>query len=64
MEDTMLTVHEFCQRYRICRRTFYRLLADGEGPRVVKVGKRSTRISEAAAADWMAAREMMGGRAQ
>lgn len=53
----MLTVSEFCERYRICRRTFYRLLATGEGPRVLKVSKRSTRISEAAAAEWIAARE-------
>ncbi|SCB37691.1 transcriptional regulator, AlpA family [Bradyrhizobium shewense] len=53
----MLTVSEFCERYRICRRTFYRLLANGDGPRVVKVGKRSTRISEAAAAEWLTARE-------
>ena len=53
----MLTVSEFCERYRICRRTFYRLVADGRGPRVVKVGKRSIRISEAAAAEWLSAHE-------
>ncbi|AWL95748.1 helix-turn-helix domain-containing protein [Bradyrhizobium ottawaense] len=52
----MLTVDEFCQRYRIGRTTFYRLHAEGKGPRVVKIGK-CTRISEAAAADWLAAHE-------
>ncbi|WP_128925605.1 helix-turn-helix domain-containing protein [Bradyrhizobium guangxiense] len=53
----MLTVSEFCERHRIGRRTFYRLLADGQGPRVVRIGKRSTRITEAAAAEWLAAHE-------
>ncbi|GMO36545.1 helix-turn-helix transcriptional regulator [Bradyrhizobium ottawaense] len=52
----MLTVEEFCRRYRIHRATFYRRCAEGKGPRVVKIGK-CTRISEAAAADWLAAHE-------
>lgn len=52
----MLTVEEFCRRYRIHRATFYRRCAEGNGPRIVKIGK-CTRISEAAAADWLAARE-------
>ncbi|MCK1619547.1 helix-turn-helix domain-containing protein [Bradyrhizobium sp. 159] len=54
----MLTVDEFCQRYRICRATFYRLRAEGKGPRIVKIGK-CTRISEAAASEWLAANELV-----
>ncbi|MCK1639585.1 helix-turn-helix domain-containing protein [Bradyrhizobium sp. 157] len=52
----MLTVEEFCRRYRICRTTFYRLRAEGKGPRIVKIGK-CTRISETAATEWLTAQE-------
>lgn len=54
----MLTVDEFCQRYRICRTTFYRLRTEGKGPRVVKIGK-CTRISEQAANEWLASQELV-----
>jgi predicted DNA-binding transcriptional regulator AlpA len=45
------TVEEFCQAHRISRGTFYNLLKDERGPRVMKVGAR-TLISVEAAADW------------
>jgi len=45
------TVEEFCQGHRISRGTFYNLLKDGRGPRVMKVGAR-TLVSVEAAADW------------
>lgn len=51
MEQTAYTVDEFCKAHRIGRATFYTLLKDGQGPRVMKVGTR-TLISVEAAADW------------
>jgi hypothetical protein len=45
------TVEEFCRDHRISRGTFYNLLNDGRGPRIMKVGSR-TLISNEAAADW------------
>jgi excisionase family DNA binding protein len=50
------TVDEFCQGHGISRAFFYKLVSKGEAPKVFKIG-RCTRISEAAAADWLAARE-------
>jgi len=51
MDAPAQTIEEFCHSYRICRATFYNLLKDGRGPRVMKVGSR-TLVSAEAAADW------------
>ncbi len=51
MEVQAQTVDEFCQSHRISRGTFYNLLKDGRGPRVMKIGSR-TLISAEAAVDW------------
>ena len=52
------TVEEFCQAHRISRGTFYNLLKDNRGPRLMKVRGR-TLISTEAGADWR--REMEKG---
>ena len=51
MDVQAQTVEEFCQSHRISRGTFYNLLKEDRGPRVMKVGAR-TLVSAEAAADW------------
>ena len=51
-----LTVAEWCAMHRLSRAFFYKLAAQGEAPKIFKVG-RATRISEAANNEWLAARE-------
>ena len=51
MDAQVQTVEEFCQAHRISRGTFYNLLKEDRGPRVMKVGAR-TLVSTEAAADW------------
>lgn len=53
MNDTgdVYTVDEFCESHRISRVFFYNLLRGGNGPRIIKIGKR-TLISKEAAATW------------
>jgi len=45
------SVDEFCSAHSISRAMFYKLLADGKGPRTMAVGARKL-ISHEAAADW------------
>ena len=47
----MYSVSEFCRAHGISRGTFYKLLADGRGPKVAKIGRR-TLISTEAAEEW------------
>jgi excisionase family DNA binding protein len=47
----LLSVAEFCERNGISRPFFYKLAAQGKGPKVIKLGKR-TLISREAAAQW------------
>lgn len=47
------SVDEFCKATGIGRRTFYALQAKGEGPAVVKIGRR-TLIRREAAERWLA----------
>jgi hypothetical protein len=51
-----MTVDEFCERYRIKRNLFYTLLAAGDGPASIKLGKRRI-ITNAAAEAWERERE-------
>lgn len=51
-----LTIAEWCARHKLSRATFYNLAQAGKAPRIMKVG-RSVRISEAADAEWLSARE-------
>jgi predicted DNA-binding transcriptional regulator AlpA len=55
-DDASLTILEFCQKEKICRATFYNLLKQGKGPRLMRVGSRS-RISAEARAEWRRERE-------
>ena len=47
-----VTVSQFCEKYRIGRTHFYQLLKDGNGPRLMKVGRR-TLVSAKAESDWV-----------
>lgn len=51
-----LTILEFCEAFRISDDFYYKLKRQGQGPREMKVGKR-TLISLAAADEWRIARE-------
>lgn len=50
------TVAQFCADHNIGRTHFYRLVKDGKGPRLMKLGRRVL-ISAEAAADWRLAME-------
>jgi predicted DNA-binding transcriptional regulator AlpA len=50
------SVAEWCALHGFSRAFFYKLAARGEAPRWFKAGA-ATRISEAAAAEWLADRE-------
>ncbi len=54
------SVADFCRAHGISRALFYKLLREGHGPRVMKVGRR-TLISREAAEDW---RRRMEGATQ
>lgn len=45
------SIVEFCRAHRVSRAFFYVLQKRGEGPTVIKVGKR-TLVSDEAAKDW------------
>ena len=50
-ERDCYSVNEFCSRHDICPATFYMLLKEGNGPKIIKVGAR-TLISRESAAEW------------
>ncbi len=54
------SVADFCRAHGISRALFYKLLREGRGPRVMKVGRR-TLISREAAEQW---RRRMEGATQ
>ncbi len=45
------SVREFCEAHSLSRALFYKLLSQGKGPRLSKVGSR-TLITAEDAADW------------
>jgi len=47
------TVEEFCRLVRIGRTLYYKLIKQKLGPRIMKLGERSVRISHEAAVNWM-----------
>jgi predicted DNA-binding transcriptional regulator AlpA len=47
----MFSVSEFCHAHGISRALFYRLAKSGQGPKMVKIGRR-TLINAEAAAEW------------
>jgi hypothetical protein len=50
------SVDEFCSSHSISRAMFYKLRAEGKGPKTMSVGSR-TLVSFEAAADWRRACE-------
>lgn len=52
-------VNEFCREHGISRGHFYNLLKRGEGPTIMKVGRR-TLISAEAATEWRRRMEVLG----
>lgn len=50
------SIDEWCQLHGFSRSFFYKLTSQGEGPKTFKIG-RCLRISEAAASEWVTARE-------
>jgi hypothetical protein len=51
MPTEAYSIAEFCRAHRVSRAFFYVLQKRGEGPTVMKVGKR-TLVSNHAAKDW------------
>jgi predicted DNA-binding transcriptional regulator AlpA len=49
-------VSSFCESHKISRSFLYKLIAEGRGPRLMKLGRR-TLISVEAAAEWRARME-------
>lgn len=57
MQNPTYTVTEFCQAHGdISKSFFYKLIKEGRGPRLMKVGNR-TLITREAGADWRQAME-------
>lgn len=52
------TVKEFCQQARISPRLFYSLQARGEGPKVIRLGRRVL-IAQQTAKNWLQSREQV-----
>lgn len=50
------SIKEWCELHGVSPSTFFKLLANGQAPKTYKIGRR-TLITEAAAAEWLAARE-------
>jgi predicted DNA-binding transcriptional regulator AlpA len=52
------SINEWCGLHGVSPSLFFKLLAKGEAPRTYKIGRR-TLITEAAAAEWLAARQAL-----
>lgn len=50
-DKSALTVDEFARQHSISRGYVYKLIAEGRGPRLMKVGRR-TLVSREAAEEW------------
>jgi predicted DNA-binding transcriptional regulator AlpA len=51
LQPRLLSIKEFCADHGISRSFFYKLIQQGLGPRLTKLGAR-TLVSAEAAADW------------
>jgi hypothetical protein len=56
MSKPAYTVATFCGDHHISKAFLYKLIGEGRGPRLMKIGRR-TLISSEAAADWRAQME-------
>jgi len=59
-DPPVYNVRAFCEAHDISRGYLYKLWRDGQGPRRMKVGRR-TYISGDAAAEWRSRMELHGG---
>jgi predicted DNA-binding transcriptional regulator AlpA len=50
------TVQEFCRQTRISRQLFYNLQERGEGPKIIRLGRR-VYIAQETAMEWLKERE-------
>lgn len=50
-QPDVFDIPSFCSAHKISRSLFYKLLKEGAGPRLMKLGRR-TLITLEAAADW------------
>jgi excisionase family DNA binding protein len=55
-----LTVAEFCNEWKVSRSTFYKWLAKGEAPPVIKLPNGQLRIDRLAIDVWAAALSTLG----
>ena len=56
VEADAYSIPEFCRRHRFSPAKYFKIAAAGEGPRVMRVGKRVL-ISKESAAEWRRSRE-------
>ena len=54
--DRVLTLDQWCKLNAISRTTAKRLIANGDGPRIIELAPRRIGIRESDAAAWQAAR--------
>lgn len=52
VQPAAYTIAEFCQAFRVSRGHFYNLVRRGEGPRLLRVGKRVL-VSADSVAEWV-----------
>ena len=57
--EQLHSVKEFIVAHGISRAQFYRLVKEGRGPKITKIGRR-TLVSEEAAAEWRRGLERQG----
>lgn len=50
------TIAEFCRVHHICRATFYKMMREGSGPRILRI-RRRVLITPEAVEDWRRQRE-------
>ena len=58
-ERTACSVNQFCESHSVSRSLFYRMLSEGWGPAIMKVG-RKTLVSAEAAQEWRERMETQG----
>ena len=58
-----LSIVEFCRRHGISTALYFKISREGNGPRVMRVGRR-TLVTPEAAAEWRRAREAASVRPQ
>ncbi|HZW20241.1 hypothetical protein [Noviherbaspirillum sp.] len=61
MSKPVFTIRQFCEDHDLSKAFFYKLVRNGLGPKVLKVGRRSMVTTEAAA-EWRAAMQERSGK--